>query len=84
MSLDDLSCRELVEMVTDHLEGQLDARQQERFLAHLATCPHCVRYVEQLRTTVRLTGELVDEPVAPETLEALRIAFRDWHHGLAQ
>jgi len=53
-----LVCRELVELVTDYLEGALSRGGRTRFEAHLAGCPHCTLYIEQFRETVRLIGTL--------------------------
>jgi anti-sigma factor RsiW len=51
----DLSCQELVELVTDYLEGALAHEELARFEAHLATCPGCEIYLEQVRTTIAIT-----------------------------
>ena len=53
-----LVCRELVELVTDYLDGALSRGGRTRFEAHLAGCPHCTLYIEQFRETVRLIGTL--------------------------
>jgi anti-sigma factor RsiW len=55
----DLSCRELVELATEFLDGALDASTLARLEAHLADCGGCERYLEQLRQTVRLAGLLL-------------------------
>jgi anti-sigma factor RsiW len=52
-----ISCREVVELVTDYLEGALAPDVHARLLAHLEACPPCVEYVEQVRTTSRLAAE---------------------------
>jgi anti-sigma factor RsiW len=75
---DDLSCRELVEIVTEYLEGTLPTNERARVDAHLANCPGCSTYIEQMRETVRLTGRLREEDVRPAAREALLQAFRDW------
>ncbi|MGN6358798.1 MAG: anti-sigma factor family protein, partial [Thermomicrobiales bacterium] len=54
----ELSCQELVELVTDYLEGALSAEDRARFEAHLATCRGCTAYVEQMRLTIRLVHRL--------------------------
>jgi anti-sigma factor RsiW len=74
---DDLSCRELVEIVTDYLEGTLPAEERARVDRHLVDCPGCTTYIEQMRETVRLTGRLREEDVPPAAREALLRAFRD-------
>jgi anti-sigma factor RsiW len=73
-----MTCVELVELVTDYLEGMLSARDRARFEQHLGVCPHCTVYVEQFRETIRLTGMLREEDLAPAAREALLAEFRNW------
>ena len=80
-STDDLPCQELVELVTDYLEGRLSASERLRFEAHLAGCPGCRTYLEQMRQTVRALGRLSEESIEPEAKERLLAAFRDWRRG---
>jgi anti-sigma factor RsiW len=75
---DDLSCAEFVEIVTDYLEGALDRRGRLRFEAHLAACDGCDAYLDQIRTTVAISGRLRSDALAPEAREALLGLFRDW------
>lgn len=74
-----LSCAEIVDLLTDYLEGALPALPRARVEAHLATCPDCMAYLSQIRTTIALSGRLREEHVAPEVLDELVRAFRDWH-----
>jgi predicted anti-sigma-YlaC factor YlaD len=76
-----LSCREMVELVTDYLEGALSEVERARFDAHIGGCDGCTAYLEQMRTTVRLTGRLTREQIPAESLEALLGAFRGWRSG---
>jgi anti-sigma factor RsiW len=69
---EDLACRELVELVTGYLEGGLSRRERRRVRRHLRGCPHCSRYLEQIRLTIRLTGRLRLEDV-----EAMPARARD-------
>jgi len=71
-------CREVVELVTDYLEGRLAPADQARFEAHLGVCPHCTRYLEQFRATIAATGRLREEDLPPAAKDALLNAFRDW------
>ncbi len=73
-----MSCEELVELVTAYLEGALGAAARRRFEAHLAECPGCERYLDQMRQTLRLVGRLSPEELSPEARETLRAAFRAW------
>jgi anti-sigma factor RsiW len=75
---DAMTCQELVELVTDYLEDALDPPVRDRFEAHLHTCAGCRTYVEQMRTTIRLTGEVEAVPLSPEACETLLRAFRTW------
>jgi len=78
----ELTCQELVELVTAYLEEGLSARDRDRFERHLSYCPGCVTYVEQIRETVRLTGEQArEETLAPEARTELLAAFRTWKHA---
>jgi anti-sigma factor RsiW len=79
IDVEDLSCQELVELVTDYLEGALDERHVRAFERHLSGCDGCTRYLEQLRVTIRLTGTLTPDDLSPEAESALLQAFRDWH-----
>ena len=78
MSADDLTCKELVELVSDYIEGALPPHERTRFDMHLRQCPHCTRYVEQMRDTIRITGALRESDVTPEAKDALLAAFRGW------
>jgi anti-sigma factor RsiW len=78
---EELTCRELVELVSDYLEGALPARDRLLFEQHLVFCPPCTTYVEQLRQTVRLVGRLSEEALGDESRDLLLQAFRDWKRG---
>ena len=73
----ELTCRELVELVTDYHEGALSAGERERFEAHMAACEGCSVYVEQIRTTIELTGHARALEQRPE-ITALLTMFRDY------
>ncbi len=73
-----LSCQELVELVTDYLEGALDEPTRAAFERHLGGCPHCTRYLEQLRATVHAVGQITPQDLTPDAEDALLQAFRGW------
>ncbi|HLM85121.1 MAG TPA: zf-HC2 domain-containing protein [Solirubrobacteraceae bacterium] len=75
----ELVCQEMVELVTDYLEGALSRSQRRRFEAHLADCEHCTEYLQQMRTTITLTGELRAEDLTPEMREEFGELYRRWH-----
>ncbi|HEY5294901.1 MAG TPA: zf-HC2 domain-containing protein [Gaiellaceae bacterium] len=72
------NCQELVELVTDYLEGALGAGDLRRFEAHLAVCAGCERYLEQLRETIRISGTLTVDDLSPDAERTLLDGFRDW------
>jgi anti-sigma factor RsiW len=75
--VEDLSCQELVELVTDYFEDALAPTERARFDAHVAECPGCELYVEQMRTTIALAGASAGLESRPE-VSGLLEAFRDW------
>jgi predicted anti-sigma-YlaC factor YlaD len=73
-----LTCKQLVELVTDYLEGALAPSDRSRFDEHLAGCPYCRIYLDQMRQTIRVLGHLPEEAIPPEALDALLARFRGW------
>jgi anti-sigma factor RsiW len=74
---EDITCQELVELVTDYLEGAMPPADRDRFEQHLVLCDGCASYVEQMRTTIALTGTLT-ETIPAEIQDSLLAAFRGW------
>ena len=72
----DLACKELVEIVTDYLEGTLPERDRARFDAHILTCPPCREYVAEMHSTLQLTGRLTIESISVGARDELLRAFR--------
>jgi anti-sigma factor RsiW len=72
-----LSCQELVELVTDYLEGRLGWRDRRRVAKHLSVCDGCARYVAQMRETLDLLGTVPVDTLSPEAQSTLLDAFRD-------
>ncbi len=79
MAVRELTCKELVEVVTDYLEGRMPPERRLLFEEHVASCSWCETYLDQMRETVRLTGMLRAEDLSPETRDALLDAFRTWN-----
>jgi anti-sigma factor RsiW len=77
------SCRDVVELVTDYLEDALPPEVRLRVELHLAACPGCLAYLDQMRATVRLLGRLPEESLEPAMRARLVHAFRDWSAGSA-
>ena len=75
---DEMSCRELVEVVTDYLEGKLPERDRARLEAHVAECPYCEEYIAQMRETIEALGELPPESLDAARERELLEAFRGW------
>jgi anti-sigma factor RsiW len=71
-------CRELVELVTDYIEGDLDAATHARVEQHLAACPHCTEYVREMRVTTRALREVRTAELAPGRRDELLAIFREW------
>ena len=78
---EDLTCRELVELVTEYLEGTLAPDDRDRFEQHVVLCDGCAFYLDQMRTTIAVTGSLTEESITLEAQESLLRVFRDWKGG---
>jgi anti-sigma factor RsiW len=76
--LPEMPCQELVEVITDYLDGALTATDRARFDAHLAECDACQDYVDQFRQTIAIAGRVEPERMSPQSREQLLNAFRDW------
>jgi anti-sigma factor RsiW len=76
---EEISCQELVELVTDYLDGAMPAELRVRFERHIESCPGCHTYLEQMQATIRVTGVLKPESLTREAEAKLLHAFRGWH-----
>jgi predicted anti-sigma-YlaC factor YlaD len=77
-SSEHITCREVVETVTEYFDGTLAAEHAELFEQHLNFCEGCDWYVDQMRTTAETVGRVREEDIPPEARERLLSAFRDW------
>ena len=78
MTASDLSCKELVELVTEYLEDTLPPAERARFDAHLGVCDGCHTYLEQMRQTIGALGTLEEETLPEEAKRILLEAYRGW------
>jgi anti-sigma factor RsiW len=74
----DIVCQQAVELVTDYLEGTLSRRARRRFEAHLAGCEHCAEYLAQMRTTIRLSGQIAPHDLTPEMRSDFIALYERW------
>jgi predicted anti-sigma-YlaC factor YlaD len=73
----EMACKDLVEVVTDYLEGAMAPDERRRFEEHLRECPYCIEYLDQMRQLAGGLGGLRDETIGPERRDALLAAFRE-------
>ncbi len=78
MTTDELTCRELVELVTDHLEGVHEPDEARRFAEHLDACGGCRAYLDQMRTTIAISGRVERGPLPLDLRARLLDAYRAW------
>ena len=74
----EMTCRELVDVITEYLEGTLADAERARFEEHLGECRYCATYLDQMRDTIAALGELREESVSAEARAELLEAFRGW------
>lgn len=72
------TCKEIVDLATEYVEGAMTAAQMTQFELHLNFCEGCVAFVEQIRATAAMAGRLSEELIPEETKVRLLDAFRDW------
>jgi anti-sigma factor RsiW len=75
----DLSCQEMVELITDYLEDALAPAVRAQVELHLGACDGCASYLDQMLDTMRIVGALHEEDLEPHLREELVVAFREWH-----
>lgn len=73
-----LTCQQVVELVTEYLDGVMEPQRRARFEAHLAGCDGCTAYLEQFRITVAVVGRLAVDDVSEPVMNDLLSAFRRW------
>jgi anti-sigma factor RsiW len=74
----DLTCQQLVALVTDHLEGALSEEDGRRFVAHLRVCEGCRRHLAQMDSTVQALSVLEGAHVPPQVEARLVALYRRW------
>ena len=76
-----MTCKELVELVTDYLEGKLQAVDMARFEEHIATCEGCTAYLDQMRRTIQVMSYIHEETLTSQQWQDLLEIFRDWKNN---
>lgn len=75
-----LRCRDLVELLTEYLDGGLDPATAATLEAHLAECQPCTAFLNTYRGAARAARQLRDEDPPSELRERL-LAFLRQQHG---
>ncbi|HSC91495.1 MAG TPA: zf-HC2 domain-containing protein [Gaiellaceae bacterium] len=75
------TCKEVVELAADYVEGAMPPDLTTRFELHLNFCDGCFTFIDQIRATAAVAGRLAEEEVPEETRAKLLAAFRDWKAG---
>jgi hypothetical protein len=78
MATDQLTCRELVDLVTDYVENALSPAERVRFERHRDLCDGCRNHLDQMQTTIRLAGRLRCSDLSTEAEASLLAAFHTW------
>jgi anti-sigma factor RsiW len=73
-----LTCQQLVELITDYVEGALDEQRHADVVRHLSECDDCLRYVAQLQQTERVLASIQAPTLSSDDRAALIAAYRDW------
>lgn len=77
---EDITCKEIIELVTEFLDGALSPDDLSWFEEHIAGCDNCTTYVEQIRLTIAAAGSVTEDSLDPEARDELLAAFRGWNN----
>ena len=72
-----MTCKELVELVTDYLEGRLPDATRQQLEEHLKLCDGCATYIEQMRVTLRALGTIPEATIPLQARQELIATFRE-------
>jgi len=73
----ELTCKELVELVTDYFEDRLTTEENVRLELHVCTCTGCRVYLNQIRALLRAAGCLAEDDISAAARDDLLRAFRE-------
>jgi anti-sigma factor RsiW len=73
-----VACQDVVELVTDFLEGALPPGVRSGVERHLRACRTCAAYLEQVRTMLRALGRLPPPALGRAARADLVDRFRRW------
>jgi hypothetical protein len=73
--VDEITCKQLVDLVIPYLEDVLDEPTLDQVEEHLVMCDWCVDYIEQIRATIGVLTELPPEPVPERVRHAVAAAL---------
>ncbi len=73
----EMQCLELIQLVTDYLEGTIAEVERERLESHMRECEWCERYVAQTRQVIAALGTLDEGDPDPEAWQQALTAFRE-------
>ena len=73
--VDEVTCRQFVELITEYFEGALQPRTLSQVEEHLVMCDWCDTYLEQMQATIASLRELGDER-SPEPPDSVLAVFR--------
>jgi predicted anti-sigma-YlaC factor YlaD len=78
--VDEVTCQQFVELVTEYFEGALQPRTLRHVEEHLVMCDWCVSYVEQMQATIASLRELSVEP-SPQPPDSVLAVLRERRAG---
>lgn len=81
-SVDEVTCEQFVELITEYFEGGLQPRTLSQVEEHLVMCDWCVTYLEQMQATIGALRQLRDAS-SPEPPDSVLAALRARQEGTA-
>jgi len=72
-----LTCKDVVELVTEFLGDTLDPAERVRIEQHLLVCPPCTLHLSQMRATIEFSSMLRSDSATIEPNQELVARLRE-------
>ena len=78
---DGVNCRDLLDKLSEYIDGELDPRLCQEIERHMADCHPCLLFVDSLKKTITLYKYATSEPLPKEVHIRLHEYLKKNCHG---
>lgn len=65
------NCDEVIQLLTDYVDGELEPESQQQLESHFGACPTCENFLKSFRATIEMAGSVRCEDIPEEVSERL-------------